>query len=157
MGTPAYAGVTHIWQNIHCVDIEMLPGLIGSFIAIANMSVLHLKLKEPMPEIKKEKMEIPYALSLFQFVTNISEVIGASTLAIFRSSIEGYNERFNRNIKIDDTIRLSNINDGEWPKLLDFVLNIYYMCIGPVTWEEARQIEGLDKIAEGAEERYGKR
>jgi hypothetical protein len=160
-GTPFYEEVEYFAIPIGPIktwtSIQWLPGFIGSIIAIANMFLLYLQVRKPVIEMKREEVEIPYALSLFQFVTRISEVIGGATLEIFKSAIDGYNKRFNKSITIDDTISLSNIKDEEWPKLLDFLLSIYYMCIGPVTWEEAKQIEGLEKIVEEAKGRYSKR
>jgi hypothetical protein len=160
LGTPLYGEMAYFaspdallysWEKS-----EMLPGLFGSFIALANMFVLHSKIKEPVPEIKKEEVEVPCAFSLFQFITKISEVVGGAAITIFRSAIDGYNKRFNRNIEVADTIHLSNVKNEEWPEFIEFVLRIFNMCIGPITWEEAKQIRGLEKIAEGAEKRYGK-
>jgi hypothetical protein len=160
VGTPLYEEMAYFASSDALFysywDIEMLPGLFGSLIALANMFVLHSKIKEPVPEIKKEEVEVPCAFSLFQFITKISEVVGGTAITIFRSAIDGYNKRFNRNIEVADTIRLSNVKNEEWPEFIEFVLRIFNMCIGPITWEEARQVEGLEKFVEGAERGYGK-
>jgi len=144
-------GLFYSWWGI-----EMMPGLAGSFIAIANMFVLHIKLKEPVPAIKREEVEVLYAFSLFQFLTKISEVVGGAAITIFKSAIDGYNKRFKRNIEIEDTIRLSKVKDDEWPEFIKFVLRIFNMCIGPITWEEAEQIEGLEEITREVKYRYGR-
>jgi hypothetical protein len=130
--------------------VEMLPGLIGSIIAIANMLVLYVQMRKPLPKIGKEEEKMPYAFSLFQFLTKISEVIGGTSITIFRSAIDGYNKRFDKEVQVEDTIKLSNIPEEEWPEFIEFVLGIFYMCIGPITWEEAKQIEGLEEIVRRA-------
>ena len=73
---------------------------------------------------------MPYAFSLFQFLTKISEVIGGTSVTIFRSAIDGYNKRFNKEVQVKDTIKLSNIPEEE---RLEFVLGVFYVCIGPIT------------------------
>jgi hypothetical protein len=118
--------------------------LIGFTAGMANMVLFYLKTRKPV-EIKKER-EGFYPFALFQFVTKISEVIGAPSLTIFRSAIEGYNQRFGRDIRINDTISLSDVRDYEWQDLLTFILDVYYNCIGPVTWEVAKEVEGLKGI-----------
>jgi len=117
---------------------------------------LHIKLKEPVPAIKREEVEVLYAFSLFQFLTKISEVVGGAAITIFKSAIDGYNKRFKRNIEIEDTIRLSKVKDDEWPEFIKFVLRIFNMCIGPITWEEAEQIEGLEEITREVKYRYSR-
>lgn len=111
---------------------------------MANMIVFYLRIRKPVKI--KEEQEGFYPLALFQFVTKISEVIGSSSLTIFRSAIEGYNERFGRNISTSDTIGLSDVRDDEWQDLLAFILDVYYQCIGPVTWEVANDVEGLRDV-----------
>jgi len=69
-----------------------------------------------------------------EFLTKISEVIGGTSVTIFRSAIDGYNKRFNKEVQVKDTIKLSNIPEEE---RLEFVLGVFYVCIGPITWEEA--------------------
>jgi len=53
------------------------------------------------------------------------EVMGGATLITFRSTVEGYNERFGREVKIDDTIKLSGLGREEWPDFIGFLLNVY--------------------------------
>jgi hypothetical protein len=117
---------------------------VGLIAGMANMIVFYLKTRKPV-EIKKEQ-EGFYPFALFQFITKVSEIIRSSSLTIFRSTVEGYNERFGRNIKINDTVSLSDVRDDEWQDLLAFLLDIYAQCIGPVTWEVAEEIEGLREI-----------
>ncbi len=74
-------------------------------------------------------------------------MIGGTSITIFRSAIAGYNNRFKRDIKVEDTISLSNIEEKEWPELMSFVLLVFYQCIGPVTWERAEEIGELKGIA----------
>jgi len=62
----------------------------------------------PLPEISKEE-EMPYAFSLFQFLTKISEVIGGTSVTIFRSAIDGYNKRFNKEAQVKDTIKQASL------------------------------------------------
>ncbi len=88
-----------------------------------------------------------YSFALFQFVTKTSELVGEESMHIFRSAIEGYNKRFNRNIEVGTQISFSNVQPEEWPQLVKFVLDIYAQCIGPTTFEIAREIEGLRDFA----------
>ena len=111
---------------------------------MATMITFYLRIRKPV-EIKEEQ-EGFYPLALFQFITKVSEIIGSSSLTIFRSAIEGYNQRFGRNISTSDTISLSDVRDDEWQDLLAFILNVYYQCIGPVTWEVAKDVDGLKDV-----------
>jgi len=152
-GTPFYQDVMQLPDSFGPFGswgtVEMLPGFAGSLIAIANMLFLYKKLKEPLPEVKEEETE-QYAFALFQFLTKISEVVGGASITIFRSAVDGYNSRFNKNMKVEDTISLSNIEEKEWPEFMSFVLWVFYQCIGPVTWEKAEEVEKLKGIAETA-------
>jgi hypothetical protein len=149
------------YENLPGWKIDYLIAFIASGFAIVP-GIIALFTISPRKEIlpKEEAKELEgkiYALNLFQFVTRIANLIGGSTLIVFKSSIRGYNERFNKGIRIDDTIHLSNIEDKDWPKLLAFLIDTYYQCIGPIAIEEAKKVEGLEEIAEKVEERYGKR
>jgi len=99
------------------------------------------------------KMERPrsedelYSFALFQLVTKTSEVVGEESMQIFRSAIEGYNRRFNRNIEVGTQISFSNIEQDEWPQLAKFVLDVYVKCIGPVAFDIAKSIDGLKDFA----------
>lgn len=128
---------------------DLLTGFAGILATIPSIP-LFLQLRNPMPKIEKKKLENPHALSLFLFVTKVADLLGGSTKTILKSSIEGYNERFNGDIKMDkdDQIHLSNLSEEEWPKLLDFLLSTYHQCIGPIAFEIAEQIEGMEEIAE---------
>ncbi len=88
-----------------------------------------------------------YSFALFQLVTKTSEVVGEESLQIFRSAIEGYNRRFNRNIEVGTQISFSNVGDEEWPQLARFVLDVYAQCIGPVAFDIAKNIDGLKDFA----------
>jgi len=88
-----------------------------------------------------------YSFALFQFVTKTSELVGEESMHIFRSAIDGYNKRFNRNIEVGTQISFSNVQPEEWPQLVKFVLDIYAQCIGPTTFEIAREIDGLRDFA----------
>ena len=159
-GTPFYSDVAWLTNPIgpfvSWSEIEMIPALVGSIIAVANMLFLYRKLRGQVPQIKEDEVE-RYAFALFQFLTNISDMIGGTSITIFKSAIDGYNSRFGKNIKIEDTIHLSNIEEKEWPKFMEFVLGVFYMCIGPVTWEKAKGIEGLEEIVETARNHDGHR
>jgi uncharacterized membrane protein len=99
-------------------------------------------------EKPKSKEEF-YPFAIFQFVTKASEAVGNKSLIIFKSAVKGYNRRFNRDIKVvERQISLSNVEADEWPELIKFVLRIYSQCIGPVTWQIAKEIEELREIAE---------
>jgi hypothetical protein len=63
-------------------------------------------------ERPKSKDEL-YSFALFQFVTKTSEVVGEESLQIFRSAVEGYNKRFNRDIKVGTQISFSNVSEEE--------------------------------------------
>jgi len=88
-----------------------------------------------------------YSFALFQFVTKTSEVVGEESLQIFRSAVEGYNKRFDRNIEVGTQISFSNVGDDEWPRLARFVLDVYAQCIGPVAFDIAKNIDGLRDFA----------
>lgn len=130
---------------------EFIFAFSGGF--VATTPSLTSLLRKPLKKIEEGPS---YAVALFAFVAAIGEIMGGSTTAIFKSAIEGYNRRFKKNIKIDDTIHLSEVPDKDWPKLIDFVFLIYNQCIGPITFEEAKKIEGLTEFAEMAEEKYRK-
>jgi hypothetical protein len=91
---------------------------------------------------------------MFEFLKNSTEIIGGATMTIFRSAVEGFNKRFSRDIRIDDTIHLSGLNEDEWPRFLEFLLNTYYQCIGPTLFECTKEIKILDEIVRRIEEKY---
>lgn len=150
-GTLLYRDVVQlsypIWFFTEWWTIELLPGFIGSVIAMVNMVFLYKQLKKPLPIMSEEEAG-RYVIGVFKFLTGISEVIGGTSLTIFRSTVEGYNERFCRNIKINDTIQLSGLNREEWPAFIRFMLDVYYKCIGPITWDIARDVEELKGFVE---------
>ena len=103
-----------------------------------------------------EKIELKekYVSTTFLFMAEAYNILGGPAQTIFESTVKGYNERFNKDIRIDDTIHLSDLTGEEWPKFIEFLLNISYQCVGPVTFEcckEMREIPEIKEIVERAE------
>jgi len=118
------------------------------------LSIVLLKdMKKPMSEVDKKVLENEYLAAMFEFLKNSAVVIEGATMVIFGSTVDGFNQRFNREIKIDDTIHLGGLNEDERPRSLEFLLKTYYPCIGSALFDCTRGIEILEDIARKIEER----
>jgi len=127
---------------------RLLPftfGALAGLVAIIPELWFVLEMKKGMPPIEEKDLKDRYLGDLFKFLTRTSEIMGGATLTTFRSTVEGYNRRFNRNIKADDTIQLSGLKSGEWPEFIRFVLDVYYQCIGPLVFECTEGIDLMEK------------
>jgi hypothetical protein len=129
-------------------------GTLAGLIAILPEFFFVLEMRKGMPAIDERRLESMYVRGILQFLTKTSEVMGGATLTTFRSTIEGYNRRFNRNIKADDTIKLSGLGSEEWPEFIRFMLNVYYQCIGPLVFECTEGIEVMESAADELGVRY---
>ena len=134
--------------------IQSSFGFIAGILAVIPSIILLLEMRKPMPKIDKKALENEYLVALFEFLKNSTALIGGATMTIFRSTVDGFNKRFNRDIRIDDTIHLSRLNEDEWPRFLEFLLNTYYQCIGPTVFECAKEIEILDSMVKKIKEKY---
>jgi hypothetical protein len=133
--------------------------LIAAVFAILPGIFLYKQLKMPMPKIKEVELEEKYIGGVYLFMTEVYNMLGGSGQTIFESAVKGYNERSNKNLKIDNKIHLSGLTDEEWPKFIEFLLHIFYQCIGPVTFEcckKIREMPELKEIVERAEEKLRK-
>jgi hypothetical protein len=131
----------------------------GGMIALPPGIQLYLRLGKPMPKIKKVELEEKYIGGVYLFMTEVCNLLGGSGQTIFESAVKGYNERFDKDIKIDDTIHLSGLTDEEWPKFIEFLLSIFYQCVGPITFEcckKIREMPEIKEIVERAEEKFRK-
>jgi len=135
----------------------LLPYIFGSIagalILIPSIALL-LEMRKPMPKIDKKVLENEYLTAMFEFLKNSTGIIGGATMTIFRSAVDGFNKRFSRDIRIDDTIHLSGLSEDEWPRFLEFLLNTYYQCIGPTLFECTKGIKILEDMVKKIEEKY---
>jgi hypothetical protein len=129
-------------------------GTVAGFMALIPSILLLLEMRKPMPEIDKKSLENEYTLAIFQFLTNTSQTMGGATMTIFRSAVDGYNQRFKKGVQIDDTIHLSGLSNEEWPEFAEFLLSIYYQCIGPTTFECTKEIKIIKDIVKKVEEKH---
>lgn len=84
------------------------------------LSIVLLKdMKKPMSEVDKKVLENEYLAAMFEFLKNSTVVIEGATMAMSRSTVDGFNQRFNREIMIDDTIYLSGHEWNGDPDLLN--------------------------------------
>jgi hypothetical protein len=67
-------------------------GTVAGFMALIP-SILLLEMRKPMPRIDEKNLEDEYTLAIFQFLTNTSQTMGGATMTIFRSAVDGYNQR----------------------------------------------------------------
>ena len=129
-------------------------GAVAGFIVLVPSVRLILEMRKGMPAMDEEKLEDRYIRAVFQFLTKTVEVMGGATLITFRSTVEGYNERFGREVRIDDTIQLSGLSREEWPDFIRSLLNVYYQCIGPLALECCKGIEIMENVADEMGVRY---
>jgi hypothetical protein len=134
--------------------IQSSFGFIAGVLALIPSIILLLEMQKPMPKIDKKVLENDYLTAMFEFLKNSTGIVGGATMTIYRSAVEGFNRRFNRDIVIDDTIHLSGLSEDEWPKFLKFVLNTYYQCIGPILFDCTKGIDILDDLTKKIEEKY---
>jgi PAS domain S-box-containing protein len=95
-----------------------------------------------------------FELATLIFMTNVAMLAGGSSIEIFRGTVEGYNQKHNTDIKINDGVDISNMPEEEWPPFLEFLLKTFYECIGPVTFECAQGITSLKPILNKVESEY---
>jgi hypothetical protein len=134
--------------------IQSSFGFIAGILALIPSISLLLEMKKPLPRVDKEKLENDYLLAIFQFLKNTTNTIGGATMTIFKSVVEGYNRRFGKEIRIDDTVHLSGLSLEEWPKFMHFLLDIYYQCVGPITFECSKGIDIMEDTVKKVEEKY---
>jgi PAS domain S-box-containing protein len=113
---------------------------------IAATKVLNKKVEE---EVGKN-----YELVTLMFMSNAALVVGNSSVEILKGVVEGYNNRFNKNIEVKEGIALTNVPKKEWPSFLTFLLATFYECIGPVTFECCEGIESIKDVVEEVKAKY---
>jgi hypothetical protein len=129
-------------------------GAVAGIIVLIPSVRLILQMRKGMPVMDEEKLKDGYIRAVFRFLTKTSEIMGGATLITFRSTVEGYNERFGSEVRIDDTIQLSGLSGEEWPDFIRFLLNVYYQCIGPLALECCKGIEIMENVADEMGVRY---
>jgi PAS domain S-box-containing protein len=96
-----------------------------------------------------------YNLITQMFMSNAILLVGDSSLEILRGAVDGYNKRFKEKIRIEDGISLNNVPQKDWPSFTGFLLNIFYECIGPATFECCEGIKCIENIVEKVKVKYG--
>jgi PAS domain S-box-containing protein len=100
------------------------------------------------------KMRTDYEFSTLLFLVNANLVIGDSALDILQGTVSGFNSRFGKSVKIEQGMLLKNLGEEDWPEFLEFLLDRFYECIGPTTFECAEGIGTLEPILEKVKDRY---
>jgi len=95
-----------------------------------------------------------YELATLLFMTNAAMLAGDSSIDILKATVEGYNGRFNKNVKIKDGLTLRNMKKEDLPSFVEFLLETFYQCIGPTTFECSEGIESINPIVEKVKARY---
>ncbi|HIH98499.1 MAG TPA: hypothetical protein HA346_05805 [Thermoplasmata archaeon] len=76
-------------------------------------------------------------------------------MKILQGVVDGYNGRFNRKIRIEKGITPVNVPKEEWSSFIEFMLNTFYECVGPTTFECAEGIRSIEDIVKKTKARYG--
>jgi hypothetical protein len=95
-----------------------------------------------------------YEVATLLFMTNATMLTGDSSIDILKATVEGYNGRFNKNVKIKDGLTLRNMKKEDLPSFVEFLLETFYQCIGPTTFECSEGIESINPIVEKVKARY---
>jgi hypothetical protein len=105
-----------------------------------------------------KKMEIEagenYELATLLFMTNAAMLAGDSSLEILKSTVDGYNKRFDKNVKIRDRITIVNMAETDWPHFIEFLIETFYQCIGPTTFECVEGIRTMEEIVKNNSARW---
>ena len=96
-----------------------------------------------------------YEVATLLFMTNATMLTGDSSLDILKGVINGYNERFNKNVKIKDGLTISNMRGEDWLSFIEFLLETFYQCIGPTTFECSEGIKAIENIVEKVKIKHG--
>ena len=114
---------------------------------ITATKVLNKRLEE---EVGKN-----YELATMMFISNATLIVGEPSLKILQGVVDGYNGRFNRKIRIEKGITPVNVPKEEWSSFIEFMLNTFYECVGPTTFECAEGIRSIEDIVKKTKARYG--
>lgn len=95
-----------------------------------------------------------YELATLAFMVNSTLIIGEAALDILKGTISGYNKRFSKSVEIQKGMILKNLKHEEWPKFLEFLLERFYECIGPTTFDSAEGIVALESAINKVKNKY---
>ena len=96
-----------------------------------------------------------YELATLLFMTNAAMLAGDSSLDILKATVDGYNKRFDKNVKIKDGLTLRNMKKEDLPSFVEFLLETFYQCIGPTTFECSEGIRTIGNIVEKVRAKHG--
>jgi hypothetical protein len=102
---------------------RLLPftfGALAGLVTIIPELWFVLEMRKGMPPLGEKDLKDRHLGDLFRFLTKTSEIVGGTTLTTFRPTIEGYNRKFNRDMRVNDAIQLSGLSREEWPDSIGF-------------------------------------
>jgi hypothetical protein len=125
------------------IVVSIIQGTLGTLPSI----YLAIKLLTPFGvRIKEESV---YGTALNHIIKNASEILGSSAEIIFTDTVKGFNRRFGKAVKIEKEERgviLSNMEPEQWPHFLEFLLTVFYECVGPITFKFCEGAIGIESI-----------
>jgi hypothetical protein len=133
---------TSIWFDLVLV-VSIVQGSLGTLPSI------YLAIKLLSPFGVKSKEESLYGNALNGIMESANELLGVAAATIFTSTVEGFNRRFRKTVKIKKERKelvLSGTEPSEWPHFLEFLLSTFYECVGPITFKFCEGVMGIEPV-----------
>jgi hypothetical protein len=131
--------------------VSVIQGVLGTLPSI------HLAIKLMSPLGVKSKEESLYGNAVNEIMKSANELLGSSAATIFTSTVEGFNRRFGKALKIkkeEEELVLSKMEPKEWPHFLEFLLSTFNECVGPITFKFAEGVMGVEPIVAKVAAKY---
>ena len=131
--------------------------VIGGVFVGKDMSTLQRAGTETTKALAKKAENIvgkDYELATLLFMTNAAMLAGDSSLDILKATVNGFNKRFNKNVTIENGLILRNMEREDLPSFVEFLLETFYQCIGPTTFECSEGIGTIEDIVKKVRTRY---
>jgi len=127
-----------------------IPAFFGGLLTFVPSLELLRKMREPLPEQEGSGSQI-----LSDIARKGSEVIGGTCYAVIRGAVEGYNMRFGKNVRLRGDLSVEGLAEEDQGPFLEHVFEVFYQCIGPLTFDVLNRMDGMDRYADILRRRHG--
>jgi len=127
-----------------------IPAFFGAIIASVPSLELLRKIGEPLPA-----QESPGSNVMSDVARRGNEIIGGACYSIISGAVEGYNTRFGKHVTLGSDLSLEGLEEGEQELFLKHLFEVFYQCIGPLTFDILRGVDGTEKYADILRQRHG--
>jgi hypothetical protein len=122
----------------------------GAIIASIPSFELLKRMGEPLPT-----PESPGPQVIGDVARRASEIIGGACYPIINGAVEGYNTRFGKHVTLGSDLSIEGLEENEQEQFLEHVVEVFYQCIGPLTFDILKGVDGAEKYADILRQRHG--